>query len=145
MRSLIVFDGVCNLCNVWVDFVLRRDPSERFLFASNQSAAGRSVLESHGIDPESVSTIYLVEGGQLFDRSTAAIRIAKGLRFPWWVAGVLLLIPRSLRDLLYSLIARNRYRLFGKRSTCRIPTPEERSRFLEEVEDLQAIGLDAAS
>lgn len=145
MRSLIIFDGVCNLCNVWVDFVLRRDPGDRFLFASNQSEAGRLVLESHGIDPTVVSTIYLVEGGQIFDRSTAAIRIARGLRFPWWLAGGLLLAPRGLRDLFYSLIARNRYRLFGRRSSCRVPTPEERSRFLEEAEDLHSIGLDFAA
>lgn len=139
MRPVIVFDGVCNLCNASVDFILRRDPGQRFLFASNQSEAGRKLLEAHGIDSSDVSTIYLIEDGRLSERSTAALRIAKGLRFPWNLAAVFLLVPRFLRDPLYNLVARNRYRLFGKKETCRLPTPEERSRFLNEAEEVREV------
>ncbi len=131
MRPVIVFDGVCNLCNASVDLILRRDARQAFLFASNQSSEGRDLLTRHGVDPSDVSTIYLIEDGLAFSRSTAALRIARRLRFPWNLAYGLILIPRPVRDFLYRLIARNRYRLFGKRETCRLPTPEERERFLD--------------
>lgn len=131
MRPVIVFDGVCNLCNALVDFVLRRDPRKTFLFASNQSAEGRDLLVRHGADPSDVTTLYLIEDGRAFDRSTAALRIARRLRFPWNLAYGLIVVPRPVRDWFYKVVARNRYRLFGKSETCRLPTPEERERFLD--------------
>lgn len=137
MRPVIVFDGVCNLCNAAVDFVIRRDRGRRFLFASNQSEAGRALLESHGLDPADLRTIYLVEDGRVTDRSTAALRIARGLSGPWKLASGFLVVPRPLRDPVYKLIAHNRYRLFGRRETCRLPTADERARFLESLDDLR--------
>lgn len=131
-RGIVLFDGVCNLCNGTVQFILDRDPAATFRFASLQSDRGRAILAGHGVtapagDPESV---YLVEDGRLFDRSTAALRIARHLSFPWWLAGAGFLVPRPLRDLVYRFIAKNRYRWFGRTEQCRIPTPELRARML---------------
>lgn len=131
MRPVIVFDGVCNLCNTLVDFVLRRDRRKAFLFASNQSEEGRDLLARHGADPSDVTTLYLIEDGRAFARSTAALRVARRLKFPWNLAYGLIVVPRPVRDWAYRLIARNRYRLFGKSEICRLPTPEERERFLD--------------
>jgi predicted DCC family thiol-disulfide oxidoreductase YuxK len=127
--SVILFDGVCNLCNGFVQFVLGRDPRGRFTFASLQSRAAARVLNGHPIDvlPDS---LVLVEGERLFTRSTAALRIARGLIFPWNLAYAFIVLPRPLRDWVYDLVARNRYRWFGRRDVCMIPTPELRARFL---------------
>lgn len=128
----MLFDGVCNLCNGAVQFILDRDPKRRFRFASLQSDRGKGLLAEHGVvapsgDPD---TIYLIDGGRLFDRSTAALKIARHLSFPWWLLGGFTAVPRFLRDPVYKLIARNRYRWFGRTDQCRIPTPELRARML---------------
>ncbi len=132
-HPVVLFDGVCNLCNATVNFVLDRERGEGLRFASLQSAAGRALLREHGRevaagDPESV---LLVEGGRVYDRSTAALRVARLLRWPWRALGVFVLVPRPLRDLVYRWIARHRYRWFGKSDVCRVPTPELRARFME--------------
>src|SRR5262245_25930474 len=92
-RPVVVFDGVCNLCNATVDFILRRDRRGLFRFASNQSAAGGALLSRAGIDPADVRSVYLVEGGRVSKRSTAALRIARGLGFPWSLAAAFLIVP----------------------------------------------------
>ena len=130
-KPVIIFDGVCNLCSGLVRFLLERDPRGEFLLASYQSPAGRRLLERFGVDPDSVATVYLLEGGRLYSRSAALLRVARRLRFPWKLAAALVLLPRPWRDRLYDWIARNRYRWFGKRDTCRVPTAAERARFLE--------------
>ena len=131
----ILFDGVCNLCNIWVGMVIRRDPAARFRFAPLQSEAARNLLAD--VAAPLPDSIVLVEpgkgdggGARVSTRSTAALRISRGLRFPWPLLYGLIVVPRPLRDWAYGLIARNRYRLFGKRETCMVPTPELRSRFL---------------
>ena len=126
---MILFDGVCNLCNGFVQFVIARDPARRFRFASLQSEAGRRSLEAAGAG-NSAETVVLVEDGRAFTRSTAALRIARCLRFPWPLAFALIVVPRPLRDQVYDWVARNRYRWFGKRDVCMVPTPELRDRFL---------------
>lgn len=126
---MILFDGVCNLCNGFVQFVIARDPARRFRFASLQSEAGRRSLEAAGAG-HSAETVVLVEDGRAFTRSTAALRIARRLRFPWPLAFALIVMPRPLRDQVYDWVARNRYRWFGKRDVCMVPTPELRDRFL---------------
>lgn len=130
MAPVIVFDGVCNLCHASVQFVLRHDRRERFRFAASQTDAGRQLLGRHGIDPDQVSTVYLIEGGRVSSKSTAALRIARGLGFPWSLASIFNVVPRVLRDWVYDLIARNRYRLFGRAEGCRLPTERERGRFV---------------
>ncbi len=128
--GVIVFDGVCNFCNASVNFVMKHDRRGRFRFASNQSEAGGDLLRRFGIDPGDVRTVYLVEGDRVFSRSTAALRIARGLTFPWSLGVAGIVIPRPIRDWVYDRIAANRYRWFGKTESCRLPTEAERARFL---------------
>jgi predicted DCC family thiol-disulfide oxidoreductase YuxK len=131
MTSIVLFDGVCNLCNGFVQFVIGRDPHGRFQFAALQSSTARHLIAQYGpLDPLP-DAIVLVEGGRLYTRSTAALRVARQLVFPWRLAAIFLLVPRPLRDWAYALVARRRYRWFGRRETCMVPTPELRARFLE--------------
>lgn len=126
----MLFDGVCNLCNGSVQFIVRHDPAGRFRFASLQSEAGQALLRRHGMDPGDLFSVILVEDGRVYSRSDAALRIARGLSGGWRAAGALRVVPRPLRDLVYGWVARNRYRWFGKQEACMIPTPELRARFL---------------
>lgn len=129
-QALILFDGLCILCNALVRFVLSNDRDRRFVFAAMQSRAGREMLRELGHAPDACETMLLVADGHVFDRSEAALRIAAGLRRPWsWLRG-LRVLPRGLRDWAYDRVARNRYALFGRLSSCRPPSPEERDRFL---------------
>ncbi len=128
-RPLLLFDGVCNLCHSSVNFVIDRDPDEVFDFASLQSEHAREVLAGFGVTPK-IDTIYLVEGGRLYERSTAALRIARRLRGAWPLMAAFLIVPRPIRDGVYRFIANRRYRWFGKEEACRIPTPELQARFL---------------
>ena len=131
MASLVLFDGVCNLCNGFVQFVVARDPGGRFQFGALQSASARRVLELHDTPAPLPDAIVLVDDGQLFTRSTAALRIARRLTFPWPLAYAFIAVPRPLRDGIYDLVARHRYRWFGKRDHCMVPTPALRSRFID--------------
>lgn len=132
MRPVILFDGVCNLCNHAIDFVLKHESGREFLFAASQSEAGRLLMERFGLSEADVNrSIYVVDDGRLSSKSTAALNIARRMRAPWKWAYVFIAIPGPLRDPFYNLVARNRYRWFGKRSVCRLPTQEERDRFLD--------------
>jgi predicted DCC family thiol-disulfide oxidoreductase YuxK len=132
--AVVLFDGVCNFCNGAVHFIVDRDPHRRFRFAALQSEAGARALREHGRQPAAgdPDSIVLIEGDRVSERSTAALRIARRLRFPWPFLSAFLLVPRPLRDLVYRYIARNRYRWFGRTDECRVPTPDLRARFLEE-------------
>ena len=128
--AVILFDGVCNLCSGSVQLILKRDPEARFRFASLQSEAGRSLMLEHGLDPDALSSVVLIEDGRAWQESSAALRIARHLPGAWKLLRVFTVIPRSLRDAVYRWIARNRYRWFGKTETCWLPTPELKARFL---------------
>jgi len=128
--AVVLFDGVCNLCNGSIQFIVRRDPNGYFRFASLQSEYGRALLREHGLDEADLFSVILVEDGKAYARSDAALRIARRLAGGWKAAGALRVVPRALRDRVYDLVARNRYRWFGRRDTCMIPTPELRERFL---------------
>jgi predicted DCC family thiol-disulfide oxidoreductase YuxK len=125
---VILFDGVCNLCNGFVQFVIARDPAARFRFAALQSASARRLLDGLSAVPDSV---VLVDGGRVYTRSSAALRIARGLPFPWSLARALIVVPRPLRDWVYDRVARHRYQWFGRKDVCMMPTPDLRARFLE--------------
>ena len=127
---MLLFDGVCTLCNGFVRFVIDRDPAGRFQFAPLQSDAARRVLGAAPQPPP--DSLVLVENGRLFTRSTAALRVARGLRFPWPLVYVFVAVPRPVRDSLYDAVARNRYRWFGRRDVCMVPTPDLRARFLDD-------------
>lgn len=128
-QPLILFDGVCNLCQSSVQFILERDPQQQFKFASLQSETGTRIKAEYQV-PRDTDSILLLDGNVLYSRSTAALRIARRLRAPWswWYAAILL--PSFLRDPVYNFIARNRYRWFGKQEACWLPTPELKARFL---------------
>ncbi|MDZ4716219.1 MAG: DCC1-like thiol-disulfide oxidoreductase family protein [Cytophagales bacterium] len=129
-QSIILFDGVCNLCNGFVRFVLPRDRKEAFLFGSLQSVRVREMLRNYSYSSDSLSTVVLLEQNQLYTRSTAVLRIARKLGGGWPLFYGFIIIPRFLRDGLYDLLARNRYRLFGQREICMVPTPEWKARFI---------------
>jgi len=135
MTSVVLFDGVCNLCNGAINFIIDRDPGAHFQFAPLQSAQARDLLPGHALPDErdgnaEPDSIVLVEGGAIYQQSTAVLRIARRLRWPWsWAYGAIM-FPRPLRDFVYRWIARHRYRWFGRSETCRVPTPERRARFL---------------
>lgn len=129
-QPIVIFDGVCNFCNASVNFLLKHDKHQLFRFTANQEPAGQDILLQQGKQTGDVDTLYLYHCGKLYDRSDAALRIAGFLPFPWNLARVFLIIPRGLRNLVYNFIARNRYKWWGKREACRIPTPEERARFI---------------
>ena len=131
MASLVLFDGVCNLCNGFVHFVIEHDPAGRFQFAPLQSASAGRVLKRPDVPAPLPDTIVLVDEGRLFTGSTAALRIARRLPFPWPLAYAFIAVPRPLRDWIYGLIARHRYRWFGKRPHCMVSTPAIRSRFID--------------
>ncbi len=128
---MVLFDGVCNLCNGTVRFIARRDPGARFRFAALQSPIGRELLGLSALPDGALETLVLLEEGRLFVRSTAALRIARRLSGLWPLAYGAIVIPRPIRDGVYRLIARHRYRLFGRQETCMIPSADLRSRFLE--------------
>jgi predicted DCC family thiol-disulfide oxidoreductase YuxK len=129
-HAVILFDGVCNLCNGLVQFVVRRDPAGYFRFASLGSAPALQVLGAAPVPEPLPDSVILVEGGAVFTRSTAALRIARRLTFPWHLAYAFVAVPRPLRDLMYDAVARYRYRWFGRRQSCMIPGPGLRERFL---------------
>ena len=127
-EKVILFDGICGLCNAWVDFVLRRDRANTFKFATLQGAFAQSRVP---FAAESLDSVVLISGDRTFYKSSAALRILADLGGLWTLASALLVIPPFLRNAIYDLIAANRYRLFGKRETCRIPTKEEKDSFLD--------------
>ena len=127
--AIILFDGVCNLCNASVNFVIDHDPHRRFRFAALQSAAGQKLLHQYAL-PAQLDTIILIDSGTYYERSSAVLRIAKRLTGFWSLLYPLLLIPKSFRDRIYSVVAGRRYRWFGKAEACRVPTPDLQERFL---------------
>jgi predicted DCC family thiol-disulfide oxidoreductase YuxK len=129
-HAIILFDGVCNLCNASVNFVLDRDADGYFRFGALQSDEARLLLGQWEYPPDYLDSIVLIEDGQLYRESDAALRIARHLTGAWPLLYHLRWIPRFVRDAAYAWIARNRYRWFGRRDVCRIPTPELKSRFL---------------
>jgi predicted DCC family thiol-disulfide oxidoreductase YuxK len=129
MSSIVLFDGVCNFCNGAVNFIIRNDRRGRFRFAPLQSEKGGRLRGEYSIPPETDSLV-LVDDGRAYTHSTAALRIAKGLGGVWQLAYAFILVPRPVRDWFYRTFAKNRYKWFGKKDLCMIPTPEVRERFL---------------
>ena len=127
---MLLFDGVCNLCNASVQWVLKHDKKNRFRFAALQSDTGRMLLERVGLSNEKLETVVLVDGDRFFTHSDAVLEIARRLGGIWSLARVGRIVPRPIRDALYMWIARNRYRWFGKKEQCMLPSPEWKGRFI---------------
>lgn len=134
--KLILFDGECNVCDSFVQFILKRDGGNQFLFASLQSEVGEFVKEKYQV-PENIDSVLFIDGNSVFIKSEAALKVLQNLRNPWklFIAGKVL--PRFIRDALYDFIARNRYEWFGKKQACRLPTAQERKQFVETMNDLK--------
>ena len=130
-KKIILFDGVCNLCNSSVQFVIDRDLNNRFMFASLQSDFGQEVLKKHHLNTTDFDSIILLDQQKIYEKSSAALRIAKELKFPWNLLAIFLILPKFLRDIGYNYVAKNRYNWFGKQESCWLPTPELRSKFLD--------------
>ena len=130
-KSIILFDGVCNFCNTSVNFIIDRDYKNRFKFAALQSDAGRKLLKQFKLDTENLKTIILIESGKYYTKTTAALRIAKHLKGFWKLTYVFLIIPPFIRNIVYNIIVKYRYKWFGKKDACRIPSLEEKEKFLE--------------
>ena len=129
-QKLILFDGICNLCNGSVRFIINRDPEARFTFASLQSNEGQRILSRFGLPTTDFDSFVYITEGHVYQRSAGALNLFKDLGGFWRGFYVLIIIPRPIRDLAYDIIARYRYRLFGKKDSCMVPTPELRKRFL---------------
>ncbi|GAB3913961.1 DUF393 domain-containing protein [Larkinella knui] len=129
--EIIVFDGVCTLCNSAVNFIIDHDPQNRFRFVALQSKTGRELLSRYPPAGGPVDSIVLIKEGRSYVKSDAALAIARQLSGAWPGLAVFRILPRFLRDFGYDLIARNRYRFFGREDACRIPTPALKARFLE--------------
>ncbi len=130
-ETVLLFDGVCNLCNGVVQFIIPRDRSESIHFASLQSPIAKQLLAQYHYPADQINSIVLIENGRLYTKSTAALRIARKLRGAWPIFYVFNVLPTPLRDALYDVVARNRYKWFGKQETCKLPRPEWKHRFLD--------------
>lgn len=129
-QSVVFFDGVCNLCNGAVQFIIRHDKRNTFKFAALQSDEGIKLLKEVGYQSVAPDTILLLHKGKLYSRSTAALKIARELNGLWPMLYASMVIPKFIRDAAYNLIARNRYKIWGKQDSCWIPTPELKAKFL---------------
>ncbi len=129
-RPLIVFDGLCVLCSANARFVLRRDKAARFRLTTAQGPLGQALYRHFGLSTTDYQTMLVIAAGRLHTESDAALRIAEGLGWPWRAAEAARLVPRPVRDALYRLVARNRFRLFGRRESCWLPSAAERKRVL---------------
>ena len=130
-KSIILFDGVCNLCNGFVTFIIPRDRKNHFQFGSLQSPNVTELLRTHNYTTSELSTVVLLEDGKLYARSAAVLRIARTLGGIWSLAYLLIFLPSFIRDGLYDWVARNRYRIFGRKETCMIPRPEWKTKFVD--------------
>jgi len=130
MKPVILFDGVCNLCNASVAFVIRHDPSAYFKFASLQSEAAQKLLKKSDYPNDIPGSFILIEDEKIFKKSTAALRVAKRLRGMIKLIYLFIIVPAFIRDAVYDFIAKRRYKWFGKRDSCMIPSPEINKRFL---------------
>jgi len=130
-KQVILFDGVCNLCNSAVTFIIKRDGRDVFRFASLQSKLGIALLQKFDIDPIKTDSLILISGEKAFVKSSAALRISRGLSGVWPWLSVFLILPKYIRDGIYDGIARNRYKWFGKKESCMIPTPALKNKFVD--------------
>lgn len=129
-NPIIIFDGVCVMCSAWARFILKQDRSGRYRLLPAQSELGTALYRHYGLDPVNYETNVLIENGMAYFKSTGTIRMFVSLGLPWSLMAVFRVIPEGIRDQAYEFIARNRYRWFGRRESCFIPTESEKARFL---------------
>jgi predicted DCC family thiol-disulfide oxidoreductase YuxK len=131
-KKIILFDGLCNLCNNSIQFIIERDKNDVYRFAALQSEIGKKMVDERNIDNSQVDSIILIEPGiAYYTKSSAALKIGKSFGGLWSLLGIFEWIPEKISNLLYDFIAKNRYKWFGKKEECMIPTPELKSKFLD--------------
>ncbi len=130
-KQIILFDGVCNLCNGSVQFIIKRDKKSNFRFAPLQGETAKKLLQNSAFSTSALESILLVDGDKIYHRSTAALKIAKQLNGLWPLLYAFIILPKMLRDSVYNYIGKNRYKWFGKQESCMMPTPETKALFLE--------------
>lgn len=134
MDHIILFDGICNFCNASVQFIIKRDPNAHFKFATLQSDVANDILSTYISEPSTITadpnSFILISNGKIHTKSTASLHVMKHLSGVWPLLFIFIIIPKPIRDYFYTLFAKNRYRLFGKRDTCILPNPKDRKRFL---------------
>mgnify|MGYP000260850286 FL=1 len=128
--DIVIFDGICNFCNGAVNFIIKRDPNATFAFTPMQSPLAKELMKQYKIDNVGIDTFLLIKDGQCLIFSSAALEISKGLSGYWYLFNFFKLVPSPIRDVVYKLFARNRYRLFGKADSCMVPSPDVKSRFV---------------
>ena len=129
-HSIILFDGVCNFCNYWVNFTIDRDEKNIYKFAALQSEQGQILLQQYNLNLTKIDSFILIRGENVFTKSTAALMISRTLSGPVKIIYPFIFLPKFLRDFIYGLIGKNRYKLFGKRDVCRVPGEKEKEKFL---------------
>lgn len=129
-NKIVLFDGVCNFCNSSVQFIIKHDTSNSLKFASLQSSIGQELLNKYAI-PKDVDSVIFIENNQAYTKSSAALKIANYFGGFWKLLQIFMIVPTFIRDFFYDIIAKNRYRWFGKKDSCMLPSPEIRNRFLE--------------
>ena len=129
-HKIILFDGVCNFCNFWVNFIIDRDNNDAFRFAALQSETGQQILKELKLNINDFDTFILVDGSNYYSKSTAALLISKNLKGLWKLLFLFIVIPGPIRNFLYDIVARNRYKIFGKRDVCRIPSEKDKLKFI---------------
>ena len=130
-NPIILFDGVCNLCSGIVLFTIKRDPEGIFRYAPLQSEVGKSLLKQFNLSTDDYHSFILIDGNRYYLKSTAALRVAKRIKGLWPVLYMFIVVPGPIRDFIYDFVAKNRYKWFGKKEECLIPTPDVKGRFLE--------------
>jgi predicted DCC family thiol-disulfide oxidoreductase YuxK len=130
-KKIVLFDGVCNLCSNSVQFIIKRDKKNQFLFGSLQSRAGQEYLRKFNLPADAFNSFMLVENGTLYTRSTGALRLLRYLGAAWPLLYGFIIVPKFIRDAVYNWIAKKRYKWFGKKEACWLPTPELQSKFLD--------------
>ena len=129
-NRVILFDGICNFCNYWVNFAIKRDKDKKLRFSPIQGETAKQLFPQYNLHPTDLSSVIFIDNGTVYTQSSAALRIAKHLDGGWKLFYGFLIIPKFIRDFFYNIFARNRYKWFGKKESCVVPTPELRERFL---------------
>lgn len=129
-KQVILFDGVCNFCNYWVNFAIKRDKKKKLHFTPLQGETAKLLLPQYNLHTTSLSSVIFIDAGKAYTQSSAALRIAKHLDGGWKLFYGFIIIPKFIRDFFYNIIARNRYKWYGKKDSCMVPTPELKERFL---------------
>jgi len=130
-KPILLFDGICNLCNGFVQFVLSNEKDSDITFASLQSETGQKLLKDFKVTQKGLESIVFIENGKVYEKSSAVLKITKHLKMPWNLASGFAIVPQFLSNGIYDLVAKNRYRMFGKKEVCWIPEPKWKNRFID--------------